>query len=198
MLDALNQENIRRCGFASCTEDALTLCRKCGRWFCLEHASDLEPTKYCQDCLLVSDADFETAPILDAEGVRHQGKVIRPVGVFFSQNGKLIHEMTDEELRDYIKYYQQAVHDCERSLDLARIKLGNSLFEAGGREIAKVKRDTGEVVFIQPRKAQATPKRRASDVAKTPQSEAALADFILKHLTPDQLKAFMAKTKKGG
>ena len=196
-MELLSQENIRKCGFVKCTEDALTLCRKCGKWFCLEHASDLEPTRYCQDCLLVSDAELETSPIFDTEGVRHQGKVIRPVGIFFPQNGKLIHEMTDEELKEYIKFYQQAVQDCQRNQDLARIKLGNALFEAGGREIAKVRRDTGEVVFINPRKTQpATPKRRVSDKSNQPLDETTLADFIMKHLTADQLKAFMAKAKK--
>lgn len=189
-MQALPQESIRKCAFTNCVEDALTLCRKCGRWFCLDHASDLEPTKYCHECLLLADAELETLPLTDAEGTRHVGKVIRPVGVVFSQNGKLIHEMSDGELTDYIKFYQQAVHDCERSLDYSRITLGNALFEAGNREIAKVQRASGEVVFIS-RKVAPLKKTR---VAKAT-DENAIADFIAKHLTVDQLKKFLTKKK---
>jgi hypothetical protein len=190
-MEPLPIESVRRCVFTSCVEDALTHCHKCGKWYCLDHASDLDPTKYCVDCLKVEDATLEVSPILDAEGVRHQGRVIRPVGIVFSQNGKLIHEMTDDELKEYITRYQQAVHDCERSLDYSRITLGNALYEAGHREIAKVTRTTGEVVFIS-KKPVAQKKPRA---AKPALDEDALIAFITKNLSPAQLAAFLAKKK---
>jgi hypothetical protein len=190
-MEALPLERVRHCAFTPCVEDALTCCAKCGRWFCLEHASDLEPTKYCNECLKVEDATLETSPIVDAEGTRHSGKVIRPVGLVFAQNSKLIHEMSDDELKEYITHYQQAVRDCERSLDYARITLGNALYVAGDREIAKIKRETGEVYFPPPRKVTQMPRKRTAKAV----DENALADFIAKHLTVDQLKAFMAKKK---
>lgn len=190
-MEALPQESIRKCVFTNCQEDALTLCKKCGKWYCLEHASDLDPTKYCHDCLLLQDAALEFAPLTDAEGTRHLGKVIRPVGVVFAQNSKLIDEMSEDELKDYIKYYQQAVHDCERSLDYARITLGNALYVAADKQLAKVKRETGEIVFIS-RKVQAPAKR--ARVAKT-SDENAIVDFISKHLTAEQLAKFLAKKK---
>ena len=189
-MEALPQEKVRHCSFVNCIEDALTNCVKCGKWYCLEHASDLDPTKHCVDCLKPEDAVLEQSPLLDTEGVRHQGKVIRPVGIVFSQNGKLIHEMTDDELKEYIVRYQQAVHDCERSLDYSRITLGNALFEAGHREIAKVQRATGEVVFIS-RKPTVVKKTRSKPVL----DEDALIAFITKNLTPDQLQKFLAKKK---
>lgn len=190
-MQALPEENIRRCSFTSCPEDALTMCHKCGKWFCLEHASDLEPTKYCQDCMRLEDASIEASPLLDSEGTRHSGKVIRPVGLVFAQNGKLIHEMTDSELKEYITHFQQAVHDCERALDYSRITLGNALFEAGHREIAKVQRTTGEVVFISRKLAPQVKQRKSKAVP----DENALAAFIMKHLSPEQLAKFMAKKK---
>lgn len=190
-MEALPQERVRHCAFTPCPEDALTCCSKCGKWFCLEHASDLEPTKYCVDCLKVEDASLEISPIVDAEGTRHAGRVIRPVGIVFAQNSKLIHEMNDAELKEYIVYYQQAVKDCERSLDHHRITLGNALYEAGDREIAKIKRDTGEVYFPAPRKVTQMPRKRVAKV----QDESAIADFIAKHLTVEQLQKFMAKKK---
>ena len=190
--DVLVQERVRHCSFQDCPEPALTNCNKCGKWFCLDHASELDPTKYCSSCLKLEDATLEQSPLLDEEGVRRQGRVIRPVGIVFSQNGKLIEEMTDDELKEYIVRYQQAVHDCERSLDYARITLGNALFEAGHREIAKVKRASGEVVFFS-KKSPTVPKQRR---AKAPMDENALADFLLKSLTPEQLAKFISKTKK--
>ena len=190
-MEALPQERIRHCSFVNCTEDALTNCHKCGKWYCLDHASELDPTKYCSDCLKVEDATLEQAPLLDTDGVRHQGKVIRPVGNVFAQNGKLIHEMTDDELKEYIVRYQQAVHDCERSLDYSRITLGNALFEAGHREIAKVTRTTGEVVFISKKPtAQVKPRK-----TKATLDEDALTSFIMKNLSPEQLAKFLAKKK---
>lgn len=194
MIEALPQEHVRRCGFELCSEDALSLCHKCGKWYCLTHASELEPGKFCNDCLKVEDGNLEVSPLLDAEGVRHQGRVIRPVGIAFAHIGKLIHEMTDDELKEYIVAYQQAVHDCERSLDHARIKLGNALYEAGHREIAKVTRSTGEVVFLPPRKiVQAIkPRKKKNDV---PLDDEALAKFIMNNLTPEQLAKFLSKKK---
>jgi hypothetical protein len=192
-MQALQQESIRKCAFTDCIEDALTLCRKCGKWFCLEHASDLDPTKFCQDCLLVADATLETHPLVDAEGTRHQGKLIRPVGLVFNQKSKLIHEMDEVELKEYITFYQGAVHDCERALDHARITLGNALYEAGDREIAKVNQRTGEVYFPSPKKVTQIRTKRAAAKAT---DENAIADFIAKHLTVEQLKKIMAKAKK--
>jgi hypothetical protein len=142
--------------------------------------------------LKLDDAKLEQTALLDEDGVRRQGRVIRPVGIVFSQNGKLIHEMTDDELKEYITRYQQAVHDCERSLDYSRITLGNALFEAGHREIAKVQRASGEIVFIT-KKPTAVHKTRK---AKVPLDEDALADFLIKSLTPEQLTKFLrSKTK---
>lgn len=192
MLDALPQDRVRHCVFAPCTEEALTHCIKCGRWYCLDHASDLEPTKHCTECLKVEDAALEVSAILDAEGVRHQGRVIRPVGVVFAQNSKLIHEMSEAELKEYITYYQQAVHDCERSLDYARITLGNALYVAADKQLARVKRETGEVVFLTPKRVAQAKARR---VAK-PLDEDKLIEFLMKTLTPDQIKAYLAKVKK--
>jgi hypothetical protein len=193
-MQALSPEKVHQCVFTNCVEDALTLCTKCGKYYCLDHASDLEPTKFCQDCLKVEDATLETAPLTDTEGTRHQGKVIRPVGIVFSQNGKLIHEMTDDELREYITRYQSLVKDCERSLDYSRITLGNALFEAGHREIAKVIRATGEVVFIS-KKPTVTQQNKKPRPAKSAMNEDALIDFITKNLSPEQLAKFLAKKK---
>lgn len=190
-MEALPLERVRHCAFVPCVEDALTCCAKCGKWFCLEHASDLEPTKYCLDCLKVEDATLETSPIVDAEGTRHSGRVIRPVGVVFAQNSKLIHEMSDDELKEYITHYQQAVRDCERSLDYARITLGNALYVAGDREIAKIKRETGEVYFPTPKKVAQMPRKRSAKAV----DENAIADFIAKNLTLEQLQKYLAKKK---
>lgn len=194
MLEPIPLEKTRHCVFESCKEDALAQCHKCGKWYCLDHASELDPVQYCRECLRAADITLEQAPLLDEDGVRHSGRVIRPVGVVFSQNGKLIHEMSDDELKEYIKHYQQAVHDCERSLDYARITLGNSLFEAGHREIAKVQKQSGEIVFIS-RKPVAPAKQRKSK--QTPVDEDKLVEFLMKSLTPEQLTKFLAKTKKG-
>ena len=193
-MEALPQERVRHCAFAPCTEDALTICRKCGRWFCLDHASDLDPVKYCQECLKVEDVTLESGPLTDAEGTRHQGRVIRPVGIVFAQNSKLIDEMSEDELKEYITYYQQAVHDCERSLDYARITLGNALYVAADKQLARVKRDTGEIVFLTPKRVAQAKARRAP---KAPaMDENALIDFISKNLTPEQLLKFLQKKAK--
>lgn len=192
MAELSTQERTRHCAFAPCAEHALTYCHKCGKWYCLDHASELDPSQYCHECLKVEDASLEISSLKDEDGVRHSGKVIRPVGLVFSQNGKLIHEMTDQELKEYIIHYQQAVHDCERSLDYSRITLGNALFEAGHREIAKVQRASGEVVFI----SRKTPSVVKTRKAKAPASEDAIIDFIMKNLSPEQLAKYMAKAKK--
>lgn len=192
MAEAILQERVRHCVFEHCSELAVTNCNKCGKFYCLTHASELDPSKYCIDCLHLEDASIEVKPLYDEEGVRRQGRVIRPVGVVFSQNGKLIHEMTDDELRGYITHYQQAVHDCERSLEYARITLGNALYEGGAREIAKVQRASGEVVFIskKPTQHKQTRKPKAKAV-----NEDAIIDFITNNLTAEQLAKFLSKKK---
>jgi hypothetical protein len=193
-MEALPNDKIKHCVFENCPEDALTPCHKCGRWFCLDHASDLEPTRYCLDCLKLADTDLEFSPIVDAEGTRHQGKVIRPVGIAFAEIGKLIHEMTDDELQDYIKQYQQNVRDCERNLEHGRIKLGNALYEAGDRQIAKVKRATGEVVFLSKKPAGPRASKQRRSTVKP--DESAIIEFMMKNLTPEQLQKIIAKAGK--
>lgn len=138
------------CGFANCKELAVYRCHKCSRLFCVDHASEIDPQHYCSECLTPEECNIIEMPLVDSDGTRHRGRLIRPVGRAFIENGKLISELSDDELRDFIVQYQKLLHDVESVTNLYRVSITQATHEALDREILKQK-PSGEFYFPPPR-----------------------------------------------
>lgn len=144
---ALPDEN---CQFVNCNELAVYRCHKCSRLFCIEHSSEIDPVRWCTECMSVADCNVIEMPLVDSDGTRHRGRVLRPVGRAFIENGRLIGELTDGELKDFIISYQKLLHDAESIVNLYRISLTQATHTALDREIVKQK-PSGELYFPPPR-----------------------------------------------
>lgn len=180
------------CNFVACAELAVYRCHKCAKLYCVEHASGIDPHRFCIDCLKVEDCNILEMPLVDEEGVRHKGRVLRPVGAAFLQNNKLISDLSDSELTEFIKDYQSLLHQAENVTNLYRISLTQATHEGLKRELVKQK-PSGEMYFPVP-KPQVV---RDTKPRSTKSLEDKLADAMLKAgITPEKLKAMIDAKRK--
>jgi len=131
----------RPCSHTS-NNDLAKQCPTCLFYFCPDCGSVLDP-QYCHLCLPVTEGVFQTEPLKDVDGVTHEGRVMHPNpnGRFFQPRfgtlAKTISEMRDNELEEYIKYYQNLVKQAETALDFRRVVLGSSQLELAQRNDTK-------------------------------------------------------------
>lgn len=199
---ALPVEREALCDFkphgVACTEPAVYTCRHCGKAYCIDHASDIDPRHFCIECLKPAEAKLVQMPLLDAEGTTHPGRLLRPYGKAWGIFDKYIEDMSDEELRDSIKEYQALLHDLESAKNFVQINLSKMLSSAVDRTLVNAKKSIDElgretIVFQ-------TPKKKAVKMGKAkPSTEDKLVEAmakLLENMSPEQLAAFLAKRKK--
>lgn len=177
----------------SCTSPAIYRCHKCSKLYCIDHASEVDPKHFCLDCLRVSDTSVASSPLIDEEGVRQQGRLLRPVGNAFVEFNKLLVEMTDDELKSFIQGYVVLVHEAEQLKTFREITLAHAKHEAFDRQIAKLEKIGGEIVF---------PARRPHVVKPTKQKLSETEQLIAKlkkaGVTPEMLAAIIAAKQAKG
>jgi len=184
-----------RCGFIGCNDLAVYRCHKCARLYCIEHSSEIDPVHFCTECLDVVACEVIEMPLVDKEGVRHKGRILRPVGRAFIENNKLISDLNDEELKDFIVQYQKLLHDAEAITNLYRISLTQATHTALDKEILKQK-PSGEFYFPPPRPQV---ERKSRNVAKNPEDRI-VAAMAKAGVTPEMILKMLAdrKAKKAG
>jgi len=131
------------CTFADCVEPILGKCRNCGLQYCLTHASEVDPENYCSTCLIPEDATVKVEPLVDTDGVQHQGRLIKPAGKAYRLSSKMVYEMTDQELKDFIDHEKSVVHDIENIREYHMITLGMAQSEEYRREISELSKVGG-------------------------------------------------------
>jgi hypothetical protein len=177
-----------------CVEPAIYRCHKCGLLYCLDHASEIDPQRFCIKCLIIDDCKVEETPLVDAEGERHRGRVLRPVGNAFTAENRLIQEMSEDELKVYITQYKIIVRNHEQMVTFARINLAQAEHALLEKRIKTIEGAGGEVIFTsRPKAVKPTPKKK-------PDAVQALADKLkASGITPEMLQAIIdAKKKKAG
>lgn len=172
-----------------CQEPAIFRCTKCQKLYCIDHASEVDPNRFCTECLSPADVVLQELPLKDEDGITHQGRMLKPIGKAFSNLGKLICEMTDVELTAFVVDYTAKLRDAEMSKEFIKINLGLATYEAMERKLIKQK-PTGEVYFPIKKQEPFLVKKK-----KTP-SEDKLAEALRKAgVTPEMLAALIAKKK---
>jgi hypothetical protein len=131
------------CTFENCVEPVLGKCHNCGLQYCLTHASEVDPQSYCSTCLVPADAEVVVQPLVDTEGVHHQGRLIKPAGKAYRLSSKMVYEMTDQELKDFIDHEKSVVHDIENIREYHMITLGMAQSEEYRREISELSKVGG-------------------------------------------------------
>ena len=131
------------CTFQDCVEPVLGKCHNCGLQYCLTHASEVDPENYCSTCLIPEDATVKVEPLVDTDGVQHQGRLIKPAGKAYRLSSKMVYEMTDQELKDFIDHEKSVVHDIENIREYHMITLGMAQSEEYRREISELSKVGG-------------------------------------------------------
>lgn len=91
------------------------------------------------DISVPADATLIETPLIDSDGVTHEGRVLTPApdAEFFKPRfgtlSKTISEMSDPELDTYVGEYRDLVRQAERALDFRRVVLGVSQLEQAQR-----------------------------------------------------------------
>jgi hypothetical protein len=109
---------------ASCGKPATEFCQRCGQDFCSEHR-----------CIMHSE-EFRTTnePLVDDEGVTHEGRHIRLIGEGWPNSLRVIKDMTDEDLVRQVGGLQELLKDAIRTADYARISISAREYELDYRK----------------------------------------------------------------
>lgn len=185
------------CSFEDCENQSLNKCSRCKLLFCLDHASEIDPMMFCVNCATPQDIQIEQKPLIDKDGVTHQGRVLTPTGPLYVITSKLINEMDDEELKRFIIYNQQAIHEAENLVDYRKIRQGQAEGVAFDRKVALMTReDDGTIKFKIPKEQpKVTSVRRKTDAKQKPDKVAAIMG-ALKSVPPELLIKMMEDLKK--
>jgi len=122
-----------------CGLDTVEVCSVCAREFCVEHQSPVDP-KFCSDCLTVEGVELQKEPLIDAEGVKHNGFHVTNFGPAYKTHARLISDMSDSELEEHILDLKKKVKDAEAILDHTRVRLNMAVMEGGDRSAAEQRR----------------------------------------------------------
>lgn len=192
----------------ACHEPSFAKCFICNRPYCKKHPS-YSDIALCFDCgsgnpAAEQDAlraNFEMKPLVDDEGVEHDGKHLVPVADTFVVRG-YIDRLTDEELDEQVNEYAVKMKDAEKlyySRMIVHTTLRGAQDERKRRKRIKdrgavvAKEADGSKVLIIPSLTATgkTTSTRKSTTAGSGVSEALKG--MAASMTPEQKKAFMTK-----
>jgi len=124
----------------ACEELTIHSCILCNKFYCEAHTSELDPD-YCNDCLTntASIAVKESKPLVDDEGVKHEGRMLVPIGKLYFTSIESIVKMTDEELMRFIAQYTRKIHEAEHLRDYYSIMKNAAELETHERGEAKAR-----------------------------------------------------------
>jgi hypothetical protein len=185
-MDTANpQDNINvldECTFEACVEKTIGKCRNCNLQYCLDHASEVDPEHYCSVCLVPQDAELKITPLVDTDGVQHQGRILTPAGKAYRLAAKMVFEMTDEELKDYVEHEKHVVHNIENIREYHMISLGMAEREAYGREISTLSKVGGVLRWGTSTQRVNAIRRRATPEEKESRKRVGKVDAIAENL----------------
>jgi hypothetical protein len=191
------------CTFGNCVEPVLATCRNCNLQYCLTHASEVDPEHYCSTCLVPADASVTVAPLVDADGVQHQGRLIKPAGKAYRLSSKMVYEMTDQELKDFIEHEKSVVRDIENIREYHMITLGMAESDAYRREISTLAKVGGVLKWGTSTQRVPAIRHKATPVEKQARRKDDKINDIVANLnalgfTPEQLAQLIKGLPKKG
>ena len=139
---ATNGQFLCKFSVGGCDRYGQEVCTKCNEPFCPDHASEIDPT-FCKTCLTPQHIETTKEPLVDDDGVAHNGAVITPIGAAFKTLAQRIFEMSDETLKLHIEAVKVQVKQAETVLDYRRIDLASSEVELEQRQLMERKKLRG-------------------------------------------------------
>lgn len=116
-----------------CGEIAGGICPTCKQFFCLKDASFIDKV-YCRGCLDEGKIEMKTEPIVDNEGVTHQGTHFIPIGEALKSIPRIVSEMNDTELKDFLMRCREEVRRYEKGKDFWLVQRSVAEMETKHRE----------------------------------------------------------------
>jgi fatty acid/phospholipid biosynthesis enzyme len=114
-------------------------CKSCSQPFCADHASLYDPA-LCTVCVAHDNTKIDKQPLIDTEGVKHQGTKLVLTGEAWMRSRDVISKMTDVELESKLTALKNAVHEAEMILDYRRIIHSQAENEKEARHTRKTRR----------------------------------------------------------
>lgn len=107
------------CEHPSVDPTLLKTCPLCHWPFC-PNCQSLIDTQYCHLCLSVATAELVSSPLVDQDGVTHEGRLLTP-GPIFGTFAKGVSEMSLHELEQHIEKFKHLIKQAEVGLDFYRV-----------------------------------------------------------------------------
>lgn len=107
------------------------LCPICKELFCPDCSATIDPS-CCRLCLKETDAELHGGPLVDQDGVTHEGRLLTP-GPVFGTLAKRVSEMTEYELEQHVERYKGLIKQAETALDFRRVTLAMGQMEQAQR-----------------------------------------------------------------
>jgi hypothetical protein len=97
-------------------------CPICYWPFCCDCASVLD-SQYCHLCMPVLESELVSSPLVDVDGIQHEGRKIT-LGPTFGTFAKRVSDMNISELEQHVEQYKHLIKQAETALDTRRVQLG--------------------------------------------------------------------------
>ena len=120
-------------------EEGTLTCVSCHKLFCEKCVSSLDRS-YCTLCVDFQNTKITSYPLVDEDGVTHQGRKLILTGESWMRSRDVISRMTDVELEAKLVALKQSVREAEMVLDFRKITLSQVESEKGNRYSKKLGR----------------------------------------------------------
>lgn len=125
-------------GLGDLAVETTMACRICGNLYCENHASEAEPT-FCKNCTATPKLEITEKPLIDEDGVQHNGREISIKGETWYSQCRIISELSEVELPQWVDKYRMMLHDAERAKEYRQIMLSALELEQADRAHTKAR-----------------------------------------------------------
>ena len=123
----------------ACDSFIVGFCRHCGQDFCEKHRSQRD-SRFCSECIGENALQMQDEPLVDDEGVTHQGRHIKLIGEGWPASMEMIRTLNDLQLEAKITEWKKLLAEAIKTSEYFRITVCAAEFEKEDRYRSKVRK----------------------------------------------------------